>query len=244
MLSRLTVLFTVAPVSQGEVYNCDFGVERGVELSGKRPALVVSADQENSSGQNVLVVPTTQGSFDPMYLDYYPWLEELGSRASCRNLRTISIHQFGNLMGSATREEMRRVVRGGVWPYLEDSLLHGNSNGSDPCPGTVHRGFIPNCSGLIEESWFLVLASNPSNGFATVVKVDRKPVGLSKVRIPLTVTDGPYNMAAYSHRVQPVDLSEAFRGLEAPGYVGRVEAGSLRAVVRRVMQLTRIPAAQ
>ena len=226
-------------VSQRRIYECDFGAQRGVELAGRRPALVVSEDAHNSSSPSVLVVPTTQGHVDPKYIGYYPQLESLGTRASSRNLRTVDKTLLGSSIGSATHPEIRGVLRRGFWPYLEDFLLNWETPSPRLCPGTVHQGLIPNHRGEVEESWFLILAHNDANQFATVVKVDRKPVGQSKLRLPLTALDGPHDMAGYSHDVQAVDLNEAFRGSTSSSYKGRVDRGSLKRTVENIMRLTK-----
>ena len=104
----------------------------------------------------------------------------------------------------------------------------------------MHNGFIPNHRGGVEESWFLVLACSEVNGFATVSKVNRLPVGETQVRVPLTFLEGPTGMAAYSHGLQAVDLNVAFDGLQGLSYVGAVAPGSLIRVFQRVVRLTRL----
>ena len=231
----------MANVLQGQVYRCDFGAEGGVELADRRLALVVSRDDYNTGSSSVLVVPTTRGDVAPLYLDYYPPLEQFGTRASCRNIRAIRNDRLQRLKGTATSSQMVEVVRGGVLPYLWGGILHIPSDGWEFAPGTVHKGFIPNHRGEVEESWFLVLACNEENRFATVSKVDQMSVGESQVRVPLTALDGPNDMAAYSHGVQAVDLGVAVDGLAGPSYIGTVAPGSLITVVQRVVRLTRLP---
>jgi mRNA-degrading endonuclease toxin of MazEF toxin-antitoxin module len=67
----------MADVSQGQIYRCDFGAEGGVELAGPGLAMVVSRDDYNRASSSVLVVPTTRGDIDPLYVDYYRPLEQL-----------------------------------------------------------------------------------------------------------------------------------------------------------------------
>ena len=231
----------MAEVSQGQVYRCNFGVEGGVELGDRRLALVVSRNDHNAENSSVLVVPTTRGSFDPLYVDYYPFLEELGTRASCRNIRTFRANLFGSLKGVATLAEMQRVIRGAVWPHIWSGVSYAPADEWGFAPGTVHNGFIPNHRGEVEESWFLVLTCNGENGFSTVAKVDQRSVGESKVRVPLTALDGPDKMAAYSHGVQSVDLGVSVEGLDGPSYVGKVDQASLIRVVQGLARLTRLP---
>ena len=231
----------MAKASQGQIYRCDFGKERGVELAHGRLALVISADTFNQGSSSVLVVPTTRGAIDPKYVDYYPPLEQIGTCAASRNLRTIHQDRLGSFQTEATRGQLVQIARGALWPYLDDGILLGNGERSERSPGNVHNGFIPNHHGDIEESWFLILAYNENNGFATIVKVDQKPVGQSQVRVPLAAIDGPQGMAAYSHQVQPVDLNEAFTGLIKPSYRARIHDDSLAVVIEKVKELTTPP---
>ena len=234
----------MASVSQGQVYACDFGEERGVELAHGRFALVVSPDTFNQGSSSVLVMPTTKGDIDPHYVDYYPPLEQMDTRVSCRNLRTIHENRLSGFRIKATREQLVLIARQVLWPYLEDGLWLEDGEQSEFSPGNVHNGFIPNHRGGIEESWFLILGYNEVNGFATVVKVDQKPVGESEVRIPLVATHGPPDMAAYSHQVQPVHLDEAFKDLEKPSYQGHVDDISLAIVIEKVKDHTEPPPPQ
>lgn len=231
----------MANVSQGQVYRCDFGAERGVELAGIRPALIVSRNDYNLASASVLVVPTTRGDVDPRYVDLYPPLEQFSTRVSCRNLRAIKADRLQRLKGVAESPQLEDVLRGGVWPYLWSSVRHASSDAGGLDPGTVHNGFIPNHRGEVEESWFLILAFNAANRFATVAKVDRSEVGESQVRVPLTAVDGPGNMTAYSHGIQAVDLNAAFDELQGSGYVGRIRPDSLLRVVAKIVWLTGTP---
>ena len=227
-------------VSQGQVFTCDFGAEGGVELSGPRLAVVVSRNDYNRGNSSVLVVPTTRGDIDPLYIDYYPLLEQLDTRASCRNIRVIRADRLRQLEGIATPQQMVQVVRGGLFPYLRDGVLRPHSDDWDFASGTVHNGYIPNQRGEIEQSWFLVLASNEENGFATVSKVDQSDVGGSELRVALTSMDGPSKMAAYSHGIQGVDLGVSVEGLDGPSYVGTVDRPSVVRVARRLSRWVRL----
>lgn len=182
-----------------------------MELADRRFALVVSRDDYNRGSSSVLVAPTTTGGIDPLYLDYYPRLEQFDTRASCRNIRAFKADRLVSLQGSATRDEMHGVIRGGVLPHILSGLFYPPDGESVFAPGTVHNGFITNHRGEVEESWFLVLACNGENGLATVAKVDGQSVGGSKVRVQLTLADGPSRMAAFSTACGP--SISAFRSL-------------------------------
>ena len=231
----------MAEVSQGQVYRCNFGVEGGVELADRRFAVVVSRDDYNLGSSSVLVVPTTASGVDPLHIGYYPRLEEFDTRASCRNIRAFKADLFGSLQGSASRDEMQRVIRRAVLPHIWSGVFYPPGELLGFPPGTVHNGFITNHRGEVEESCFLVLTCNDENGLATVAKVDQRPVGQSTIRLRLTALDGPSGMAAYSHGVQTVDLAVSVADLNGASYVGRVDRHSLVRVVSRLSSLTRLP---
>ena len=231
----------MATVLQGQVFSCDFGAERGVELAGPRLAVVVSRNDFNRESSSVLVVPTTRGDIDPLYIDYYPYLEQLDTRASCRNIRLIKADRLGRLEGVATAKQMGQVVRGGLFPYLRDGVLQSHSDHWEFAPGHVHRGLIPNHRGEIEESCFLVLACNEGNGFATVSKVDQSDVGESALRVALTSVAGRGGLTAYSHGIQGIDLEVSVEASDGHSHVGTVDPPSVVKVARGLARLVRLP---
>lgn len=188
------------------------------------------------------MVPTTTGAVAPRHLDYYPRLEGCDTRAASRNVRSFRAATLGRRLCSATFEEMYAVVRQGLWRHLFYGLSGGPGEVNYFALGTVHNGLITNSRGAVGESWFLVLTYNDGNGLATVVKVDREPVGESTVRLPLTALEGPDDMAACAHGVQTVDLGASTEGFEGARYVGAVDRRSLASVVNRVSGLTMLPA--
>lgn len=226
-------------VSQGQIYECDFGVQRGKELACRRLALVVSHDEHNRSGTHVLALPTTRGDggVDRSYLEFYPWLEGVGTRASCRNIRSVSGDLLGALQGTATPAEFRRVLLTGIGPYFEDALFVDESEFS---PGTIHRGMIPNHRGKEEEACFLILPCNEGNLVATVVKVDEVPVGESQVRIALELEDSPLELTAFCHQVQSIDIIESFEKNVEDNYVARVNERCVEVVVNRLLVIMRL----
>lgn len=103
---------------RGEVWLVDLGQPVGREQSGRRPAVVVSADPLNESRAGVvIIVPcTTVQRGLPSHIELDP--EETGldhaSYAKCEDIKSVSeerlIARIGSA-GSAAMFEMTRVLR-------------------------------------------------------------------------------------------------------------------------------------
>lgn len=103
---------------RGEVWLVDFGEPVGREQSGRRPAVVVSADPLNESRAGVvIVVPTTTTPRGlPSHVEIDPANSELDelSYAKCEDVKSISeqrlIAQLGAVSDNVTFE-IARVLR-------------------------------------------------------------------------------------------------------------------------------------
>ncbi|MGH2871628.1 MAG: type II toxin-antitoxin system PemK/MazF family toxin [Solirubrobacteraceae bacterium] len=103
---------------RGEVWLVDFGEPVGREQSGRRPAVVVSADPLNESRAGVvIVVPTTTTPRGlPSHVEIDPANSELDelSYAKCEDVKSISeqrlIAQLGAVSDIVTFE-IARVLR-------------------------------------------------------------------------------------------------------------------------------------
>jgi mRNA interferase MazF len=102
----------------GEVWLVDFGDPVGREQSGRRPAIVVSADPLNQSRAGVVVVvPTTTTHRGlPSHVEVEPGssgLDEV-SYAKCEDVKSISEERLIARLGAvtdATTFDMARVLR-------------------------------------------------------------------------------------------------------------------------------------
>ena len=103
---------------RGEVWLVDFGAPVGREQSGRRPAVIVSADRLNESRAGVVaVVPTTTTHHGlPSHVEIEPdasGLDEV-SYAKCEDVKSISeqrlIAQLGTLT-DAVVFEIGRALR-------------------------------------------------------------------------------------------------------------------------------------
>ena len=103
---------------RGEVWLVDFGDPVGREQSGRRPAVVVSADPLNESRAGVvIVIPiTTTNRGLPSHVEIEPGgsgLDEV-SYAKCEDVKSISEERLVAQLGAATDAvtfEIGRVLR-------------------------------------------------------------------------------------------------------------------------------------
>jgi mRNA interferase MazF len=105
---------------RGEVWLVDFGEPVGHEQSGRRPAVVVSADPLNESRAGiVIVVPTTTTPRGlPSHVEIDPissGLDEV-SYAKCEDIKSISDERLIAHLGRASDTALFEVAR--VLRYL------------------------------------------------------------------------------------------------------------------------------
>ena len=101
--------------ARGEIWLVDFGDPIGTEQSGRRPAVVISADRLNRSRAGIVIVipcttrrrelashveldPTTSGLDDVTY-------------AKCEDIKSISEQRLVAKLGAAHEEAMFQITR-------------------------------------------------------------------------------------------------------------------------------------
>ena len=100
---------------RGDIWLVDFGEPTGREQSGRRPAVVVSADRLNESRAGVvIVVPcTTADRGLPSHIELDPQLTGLNevSYAKCEDLKSVSERRLISLLGRADDEALFLIKR-------------------------------------------------------------------------------------------------------------------------------------
>jgi mRNA interferase MazF len=100
---------------RSEVWLVDFGEPVGREQSGRRPAVVVSADllNESRAGVSVVVPLTTTYRGLPSHTEIDPGssgLDEI-SYAKCEDVKSVSEQRLISRLGTASDEVMFQVAR-------------------------------------------------------------------------------------------------------------------------------------
>jgi mRNA interferase MazF len=100
---------------RGDIWLVDFGEPVGTEQSGRRPAVIISADRLNESRAGVvIVIPCTTRHRDlPSHVELDPrdsGLDEV-SYAKCEDVKSISERRLIAKLGSAHEEAVHDMTR-------------------------------------------------------------------------------------------------------------------------------------
>jgi mRNA interferase MazF len=100
---------------RGEIWLVDFGQPVGREQAGRRPAVIVSADQLNDSPAGVvIVVPcTTTRRGLPSHIELEPGTTglEVVSYAKCADVKSVSDRRLVHRLGVTSAEAQYAVGR-------------------------------------------------------------------------------------------------------------------------------------
>lgn len=201
------------PVVQGTLYWYDYGPIVGNELSGRRPALVISTNRlnNNSTIPVVLTLPVSSSEPSPRHLRNHVFVESTGSWASVRQIKSAEKSRLGEKLGDASAREMERV--------LEIFVARLASTRNRPCtidtpsgpevvrPGTVWSVDFRNLDGTVRDAHILILDINAGNGMAIAVEVGYTRRANSPVRIPVSIVDSTEEAFALIHRIRSIDIN-------------------------------------
>jgi len=105
----------MARILRGEIRWADLNPTRGSEQAGLRPVLILSHDVFNERSGTVIALAITS---QPQRAGF-PLTIELGSMGlpkrswvKISQIRTLAVERIGKRLGSATPEELARVVEG------------------------------------------------------------------------------------------------------------------------------------
>lgn len=102
-------------IRRGEIRWADLDPVRGREQAGRRPVLVLSADVFNDRSGTVIAVAITsqpQRAGYPLTLELASGALPKQSWVKMSQIRTLAAERVGDLLGSASAEELARVVEG------------------------------------------------------------------------------------------------------------------------------------
>jgi mRNA interferase MazF len=105
-------------VKRGQLYRFDFGTPRGSEPGYSRPVLIIQDDDFNATNIGTVIIAVVTTSLRLAKMDGNVLLEpkkngvkEL-SVVNVTQLYTVDKIELGDLLGTVTQEEMRRVNEG------------------------------------------------------------------------------------------------------------------------------------
>lgn len=105
-------------IKQGEVYMIDLGCDGiGSEEKGRRPCIIVSADELNKNRNNVIVVPVTSSTNKKRMINHYelfkskfPFFVYNKNTVLCECIRDVSINRIERLMGEIDRDNLEEII--------------------------------------------------------------------------------------------------------------------------------------
>ena len=195
---------------RGNIHWHDFGPVIGAELSGNRPALIVSNDSLNKRLTTAITVPTSTTAPQEKFRRQHIWLDESESYASVRQIKSVLQENLGECIGRASSQELEDIVIsiiGRMWREQAPGQL-GTPQGLRPIQrGTVLRR--PAQPALEEPTDnLLVLDYNAGNCMAVVAGLEyRARNAASPVAVPVRINGEARPASALVHRIRSIDLS-------------------------------------
>lgn len=103
------------PIRRGEIRWADLDPVRGREQAGRRPVVIISQDVFNQRSGTVIAIALTsqpQRAGFPLTLELSSAELPKKSWAKISQVRTLAVERIGDLIGSASPEDLARVVEG------------------------------------------------------------------------------------------------------------------------------------
>lgn len=219
----------MASVLSGQVLRCDFGPIRGAELSGARCALVLSNYEFNHGNGIAVVAPTTRTSPGERYQRWYVRIAGSNNWASLRQIKTVSFHRLGSVVGYAIDAEMDDARN-----RIADLLYSpGNDADSEVIPGSIWTANIPGLATGTERWQVLVLDYNGRNAMALVALAEsRDPPAIFPYAIPVAAAAGRVPGAVRAHQLRSISAPKRLVSC-----VGTVRQQDLEAVRDAIIRL-------
>ncbi len=208
------------PPVRGSVHWYDFGPIVGNELSGTRPALIVSNSELNRALSVAIAVPMSSTVPPGRYLRNHVFIDTANSWASVRQIKTIDQSRLGERIASAGPGELEEMVEK-VVQRLGKRRSAGaiqTSQGAEQIgAGTLMAVDFQDEHGSAERTEMLALDFNRGNEIAMAVEVESRTTPNSPVRIPIEVVGDLRTASALVHRVRSIDVGA--RNVYVTGHV-------------------------
>ena len=201
----------MATARRGNIHWHDFGPVTGAELSGNRPALIVSNNSLNRSLATAVTVPTSRTEPQERFRRQHIWLNESESYASARQLKSVLQEDLGECIGRASSQELEDIIT---------SIVGRMRRGQTPGHLETPQGLRPIQRGTVlrrpaqaepEEATgdLLILDYNAGNHMAVVAGLEyRERSAASPVAVPVRINGDAGPASALVHRIRSLDLSQ------------------------------------
>ena len=214
---------------QGDIHWHDFGPVIGAELSSRRPALVISNDDFNSSPEYdvAMVIPTSSTMPAYTHSDQHVFIAASGSWASAWQVKATDRDQLDGFVGQATPDELEDVLDALALRFDHRHPSGEIQTAAGPlsiAAGTLWDLTLADLRHGRYQPTVLVLDYNAGNNMAITVDVTPgEPSTLSPTSAPVTILDSERVATARVHRVRSIDASE--RELRPAGSVRSEDVG-------------------
>ena len=230
-------------IRQGDIHDYDFGPVIGAELSGSRPALIISTDEFNGSYGTAIALPmSTTMPAERYRTRQHVHIADTDSWASTRQVKAVQQPRLGAIMGRASPDELDDAIES-----LARRFTTRHRPGEVATPegiipidaGTLWRLPVTGSGGAVFLTTVLVVDYNAGNNLAITVEVEeREARSGAPGDVPIIVPDSNVEMTALLPRVRTIDAGE--RDLTAAGPV-RLEG--VGAVISRLLSVIQHPEA-
>ncbi|MYC36751.1 MAG: type II toxin-antitoxin system PemK/MazF family toxin [Chloroflexi bacterium] len=201
----------MATALRGNIHWHDFGPITGAELSGNRPALIISNNFLNKSLTTAITAPTSKTEPQERFRRQHIWLNESESYASARQLKSVLQENLGEYLGRASSQEMEDVIAS-----ITGRICRGQTPGLLETPQglrPIQRGTVLQHLAQAQRqeaaNGLLVLDYNAGNHMAVVVDLEYRARNAdSPVAVPVRINGEALPASALVHRISSLDLSQ------------------------------------
>ena len=203
------------PAVRGSVHWYDFGPVVGHELSGHRPALIISNTELNRRLHVAIAIPISTTAPPAMHLRNHVYITSSDSWASVRQIKTIDRRKLGDKIADAADDELETMVE-----ILVERLSAERDRGGPVQTASGEERITPGtlCTfdfyfeNVVEAVEMLLLDYNHGNGMGIAVEVERHSTPNSPVRTPINVEGFSDPASALVHRVRSIDVPDRIVG--------------------------------
>ena len=228
---------------QGDIHDYDFGPVIGAELSGQRPALIISNNGFNERFSTAIALPMSSAMPAERYRTrQHVYVASVDSWASTRQVKAAHQRRLGDIMGRASLDELDDIIESLARRFATTHRTGEVATADGIMPidaGTLWRLPVIGPGGGTFFATVLVIDYNAGNSLAITVAVEeREPRPGSPGDVSVTVLGSNSSVTALIQRVRTMDVGE--RGLTA---AGRMQSASAGAVIRRLISMIQPPEA-
>ena len=196
---------------RGSIYWHDYGPVIGSELSGRRPALVISNDKLNRDLSVAITLPMS--TRDPgIHYRNHVFIQSTSSWASVRQIKTVRQGRLRRVLGQASRLEMDEILEILVERLANAQRTPGTistASGNETIePGTIWDIEFQTPDGSVQHFPMLILDYNDGNKMAIAMQIDFRKMPSSAIKVPVDILGSSQSATVLINRIRSIDVSE------------------------------------